>query len=111
MAEFTIIEEKPLTMDEVAEKIKKVEKRDKELGFRANKTKEYLANFTEKNKKVNELRKKLQGLDISRLKDRHIVKIIDIMPDDIDSLKVMLSGEAITLREEDLKKILDAINK
>lgn len=109
MAEFNIVEEKPLAMAEVAEKLAEVEKRDKELSFRANKTKEYLSHFVSK-KKVNDIKKKMQGLDIMRLKDRTIIKIIDLMPKDMDSLKVILTGENITLKEDDLKKILEALS-
>jgi DNA-directed RNA polymerase subunit F len=109
MTEFNVISEKPITMAEVAEKLKKIEKRDKELSFRGNKTKEYLSNFVGK-EKIADIKKKLEALEVSRLKERHIVKIIDIRPTDTDSLKVILSGEAITVKEEDLKKILDAIN-
>ncbi|MBU2589969.1 MAG: hypothetical protein KKA65_00550 [Nanoarchaeota archaeon] len=110
MAEFKIESEKPITMSEVADRLSKVEKRDKELSFRANKTKEYLAHFVTKEKE-SKLRKKLENLNLARLKDRQIVKIIDLKPEDMDSLKIILSNEAITLKEEDLKKILDAINE
>jgi len=110
MTDLKIQSENPITMSEVADRIKKIEKRDKELSFRGNKTKEYLEHFTEA-EKASKLRKKLEALELSRLKDRHIVKIIDIMPEDIDSLKMMLSNEAITLKEDDLKKILDVINE
>ncbi|RME55296.1 hypothetical protein D6777_01015 [Candidatus Woesearchaeota archaeon] len=107
MPDYEIVNEKPVTLVEVKELLKTVEKRDTELTFRANKTKEYLGSFTDKKlKDVKELYQKIQELNIPRLKDRHIVKIIDIHPVDMDSLKAVLSAETITLKEEDLKKIL-----
>ncbi len=110
MAQFNVKSEKPLTMSEVADRLGKIEKRDKELTFRGNKTKEYLEHFVSK-EKTSKLRKKLDDLGITRLKERHIVKIIDIKPEDMDSLKTILSNEALTLKEEDLKKILGALKE
>ena len=71
--------------------------------------KEYLANFTVKEKGIPALKKKIEELNISRLKERHIVKLIDVMPKDIDSLKMILSGESLTLKEEDYQKLLEAL--
>lgn len=109
MTDIKIINEVPLTMAELKEKLAKIEKRDKELTFRANKTKEYLNNFTIKEKGIAALKKKIEGLNISRLKDRHIAKLIDITPKDTDSIKATLSGEALTLKEEDYQKLLEAL--
>ncbi|MBU2638100.1 MAG: hypothetical protein KJ955_03950 [Nanoarchaeota archaeon] len=109
MSEITVLSETALTMAELKEKLAKIEKRDKELGFRANKTKEYLANFTIKEKNIAALKKKFAALEITRMRDRHIAKLIDLDPKDADSIKVILSGEALTLKEEDYAKILDVL--
>ena len=109
MSEITILSEKPLTLSELKEKLAKIEKRDKELTFRANKTKEYLANFTVKEKGIPALKKKIEELNISRLNERHIVQLIDVMPKDIESVKMILSGESLTLKEEDYQKLLEAL--
>ncbi len=109
MGDLEIQEEIPLTLVEVKEEIDKIEKRDKELTARATKTKEYLNKFVKKDKKqVQEQRKKLTDLNISRLKDKYIVKIIDLKPKDMDSLKVIFAGE-ITLKQEDLQKVLECV--
>lgn len=108
MGEIEVIEEKPLALAEVKEKMEKIEKRDKEMTARAEKVKAYLAKFTG-NEKIDELRKKLEGLNISRLKPRHINKIIDLMPEDSGSLKAVFSGENITLKQEDLNRILECL--
>lgn len=110
MADIKIMEEKPLTLAELKEKLDVIEKRDKDISFRANKTKEYLNAFSiKKLKEVETLKKKIEELNVPRLKDRHIAKIIDISPKDMDSLRLLLSGEAITVRDEDLKKILSLL--
>ena len=110
MVEMNITDEKPLTLAEVSRKIDIIKKRSKELNSRAERTKEYLNKFAKlKVKKVEEIKKELDKLNIPRLKDRHVVKIIDILPKDMDSLKMMFIGETITIKQEDLVKILTVI--
>tara|TARA_Y100000310_G_C20175636_1_gene575702 strand:- start:175 stop:510 length:336 start_codon:yes stop_codon:yes gene_type:complete len=109
MGELTILNETPVTLTEVKEKLTLIEK-EKTLTFRGEKTKEYLSNFVKlPTKEIENLKNKIAELNIPRLKDRHITKIIDVLPKDIDSIKIMLSGETITIKEEDLKRILDVI--
>ena len=110
MAEIEILQETPLTMRELQEKLNEVKKRDKDLSFRSKKTSEYLAVFTEKKPK-EDLKKALIDLGIPRLKDRHIVKIADVNPKDIESLKTLIVGENLTLKQEDLKRILECLTK
>lgn len=110
MPEIQIIKEEPLTLSELKVKLEQTKKRDKELSFKAKKTMDYLNIFANTpDKKIKETKKKLQDLDISRLKERHIVKILDISPQDLDSLKIILSGENITLKQEDLQRILECL--
>lgn len=112
MPEITVINEVPITMLEMKKKLDGIEKRDKELNFRAKKVKEYLDIFvTKENKKNDELKKKIMALNISRLRERHITKILDIMPNDIDSLKILFSGDNITIKQEDLDNILKVIQE
>jgi len=110
MVDLKVIEERPINMVELKSKIAKIKKRDKELNFRSKKVSEYLNAFVELNEKeAKELSKKILELNIPRLKDRHVVKVLDIMPKDIDSLKALFSGENITIKQEDLARILEVI--
>lgn len=110
MGEIEITEEKPLALADVKEMVKEIEKKNKELKARAIKVKEYLDKFvTLSTKEANEIRKKLEGVGIARLRPRHINKIIDVMPKDTGSLRAIFSGENITLKQEDLKKILECL--
>lgn len=110
MGEIEIIEETPLALSEVKKMLGKIEKRDKELTARAVKVKEYLDKFAKlDSKKIEEIRKKLEGLEISRLRPRHVNKIIDVMPKDISGLRAIFAGENITLKLEDLKRILECL--
>jgi DNA-directed RNA polymerase subunit F len=110
MADIEIISEKPITMSELKQELEKIKKRDKELNFRATRTEEYLQHF-ETTDKVEELFKKLESLKIPRLKAIHIIKIIDLMPQTVEELKVILQGYPITVNNDNLKKIADVTSE
>jgi len=111
MSEVRILDEVPLGSVDLSERLEKIKKRDKELGTFGMKTQEYLNLFVKlKPKEAETLKKKLEGLEIPRLKDRHIIKVIDIMPKDMDSLRALFSGENITVKPEDLKRIMDTLD-
>lgn len=108
MGRIKIIKEIPLTLTETKELLLKIEKRDKELATRAQKTKEYLNKFAKlTQKQVKDLKEKLIKLNITRLKEKTIAKLIDIQPKDIDSLRIILVAENLTLKQEDLQKIIE----
>ncbi len=110
MSDLKILNERPISSIELKEKIGAIKKRDKELTKKALKTEEYLNVFVKmKPKEAEEIKKKIINLNISRLRDRHIVKILDIMPKDLESLKLLFTGENITIKQEDLTKILEVI--
>ena len=110
MTSLEIMNETPLTMAELKEKLEDVKKRDKELSEKALKTYDYLNKFTEiKEKKALKLKEEITKLNIPRLKDKHIIKVIDIMPKDIESLKLIFSTENITIKQEDLQKMLEIL--
>lgn len=108
MSEFEVIEETPISLSVLKVHLKALN-HEKE-SYRAEKTNAYLEVFainTEKEVKV--LAHNINDLNILRLKERHVVKIVDIMPKDLDSLRLLFSAENLTIKDEDLKKILDVI--
>ncbi len=110
MVDLDIAEQRPVTMVALFDKLNSV-KKDKELNFRATKVYTYLQNFVSlKKEEAEALYTKLSGLGISKLRDKQIVKIIDVMPSDIDILKSLFAGDTISLKQDELKQILDAIN-
>ncbi|MBU1204855.1 MAG: hypothetical protein KKA61_02195 [Nanoarchaeota archaeon] len=112
MVKPEIISEKPVTITELKQEIDKIKKRDKELNFRVGKTEEYLSHFMTLSKaKEDELIKKLEKLNIPRLKDIHITKIVDIIPKTVDELKIILQGYTITVNNDNIKKIVDIIKE
>ncbi|MFC1741023.1 hypothetical protein ACFL3V_00615 [Nanoarchaeota archaeon] len=110
MTKPVIETETPITMSELKDELKKIKKRDEELNFRAEKTEEYLSQFVDlKDKEAKALIKKLEALDVPRLRPEHIVKLVDILPATIDEVKLVLQGYTITVTKENLKRIADAI--
>lgn len=112
MPDLKIISETPLSMVDVKEKLDSVKKRDDNLGSKASKAYEYLTSFARLKKKDAEgLASRIVALNIPRLRERHIIKIVDLLPQDIDSLKIVFTGDNITIKPEDLKRILDVIKE
>lgn len=107
-----IIQEEPLTMMEVSNYLKKIKKRDETLNLRSQKTEEYVNHFTRLNKKdYSEKEKQIADLNIPRLKQSNIKKILDMMPDDAAQLKSLFQGQVITISDANAKKIVDILHK
>ena|SRR3989344_130996 len=111
MSELQKVSETPITLVKLKDELERIEKRDKTLSARSTRVKEYLNMFAQMDtKKTEELTNKLKELNLLRLKDRHIIKIVDLLPEDVEKLKMILAGESSTLKTEDLQKIVDVIN-
>ena len=110
MTDMQIVSEVQINSYELKKELERIKKRDHELNFRANRTEEYLNEILIL-KNAEELFDKLLSLNIPRLKEQHIHKIIDITPTTLNDLKVVLQGYTITLSNESMKKIVDTINE
>ncbi len=106
-----IVNEKPVSMYEVKDEVASMKKRDKELNFRAKKVEEYLGGVAKIKKTPADFRKDLEELGIGRLREKSMVHIMNVCPKDLDSIKTILSTENLTLKEEDLNKILEVVKK
>jgi len=110
MVKPEIQNEQPVSMVELKQELENIEKRDKELGLRSTKAIEYLKKFVSLSpKKAEELKAKLEGLNITRLKEEYMIKIIDTLPSSLDELKALLQGYVVTINQEDMKKIVNVI--
>jgi DNA-directed RNA polymerase subunit F len=108
MSKPEILEKTPLSMVQLKAELNAVSKRDKEPGFRTTKTIEYLNSFnTLSQTEFNSMKKKIEDLQIPRLKEEHIIKILDIVPKNVNDLGVLLQGYTITVSKENLKNIVD----
>lgn len=106
-----IINESPVLMAEVKEQLEKFKEKG-ELSFRAQKTFDYLQQVVKlDSKKQQELKKKLEDLNVSRLRDVHLIKIINVMPKTEEELKVTLEGYNLTLTKEQLQKIVSVVQE
>ena len=109
MSEFEVLDEAPLSLADLKERLHAL-KTEGQFPFRAEKTYAYLEAFPlVASKEAVALTKQIADLAIPRLKDKHIIKVVDLMPKDMDSLRLLLSTETLTIKDEDLKKILDVI--
>jgi DNA-directed RNA polymerase subunit F len=112
MVDAKIIEEKPITMAELKEEIEQVKKRDKEVNFRVTQTDDYLSNFKVLSQKNSiEFAKEIAKLEIPRLKEQHITKIVDFLPETVEELKVILEAYPITIVDKNLKRIVDLVKE
>ena len=110
MGDMQIISETPINMYQLKKELEKIKKRDSELNFRAARTEEYLNQIAEI-KSGDELFEKLMKLGIPRLKEQHVHKMIDVMPTTLNELKVVLQSYTITVNNDSMKKIVDAVNE
>ncbi len=97
---------KPLTLAEIR---KILEEKESE------KTKQVIAyakkfcNIDEKEAKA--LKEELLELNIAKLKEKHIVKIIDLMPEDASDVRKIFFGEDTSLEQNEIEKILQVVTK
>ncbi len=106
-----IMNESPILIAEVKEQLEKFKEKG-ELSFRAQKTFDYLQQVVKlDSKKQHELKKKLEDLNVSRLRDMHLIKIINVMPKTEEELKVLLEGYNLTLTKEQLQKIVSVVQE
>ena len=105
-----IIEEKEIPMFELKEELTKIKKREEDPNFRVQKTEEYINTFVKlKPSEAKELIEKLGKLNVPRLSDKFIFKIVDILPITVDELKVVLQGYTITVNNDNMKKIAKTV--
>ncbi len=110
MSVIEVLNKYPLALSQMHDALKNLEKRDGELNFRAKRVRDYLDAVKPLSiKECDALSKKIIALDIPRLKPQHVAKIVDLQPKDMDSLKVLFSAENITVKQEDLDKILQVM--
>jgi len=110
MTDTKIVSETAINVYQLKKELERIRKRDNELNFRANRTEEYL-NQIATLKNSEELFEKIVSLNIPRLREQYIHKIIDIAPTTVNELKVILQSYTITISNESVKKIVDTINE
>ena len=98
----------PLSMSEAREILQEKDQEDPKI----KKVMAHIKKFSKlKIEKAKALKKEIAELNIVKLKNRHISKIIDIMPEDTDDLKKIFVGDDITLDQNESTTILNAVKK
>ena len=105
-----IIKETAVGITQLKGELAKIKKRDGELSPRSQKLEEYVNQFSELSPEdYQKLIDKLIKLDIPRLKELHIIKIADLLPLTVNELKTILQGYALTVTNDNMKKIVSVI--
>lgn len=104
-----IIELKPVGMPE-AKKIMASREKKKELSYEQKIALEHLNKFTKLSPADAE--KFLEELSqVLRMSDETMIKILDLMPQNPDELRMIFAREKFSLKEEEIKKILEIVKK
>lgn len=111
MSNPTVIEETTVPLYVVKEALLANQKKG-ELTFRANKTLEYLNSVEIASRKDGDaIAAEITKLDIPRMKDAIIHKLIDVKPQTLEELKGVLSAYTLTVSKENLDKLFEVLNK
>ena len=112
MSKPELLEKTPISLNELKQELESIQKRDKELGFRAGKTLEYANAFTTLSKTAhNDLKKKLEALEIPRFKEEHIAKVLDMLPKSVAELDVIIQGYTLTVSKENKTKVIETVKE
>ncbi len=107
-----IQEQTPISIYDLKKEITKIKKRKKELSIRTGKTEEYINQYTVlKQSQAESLEKDIIKLNIPRLKEHHIKKLLDLLPASVEELKVIFSGYTLTVNKDNQQKIISVIKK
>ena len=100
-----ILNRTPLNMNEVEEIIKEIPDSEKKQ-----QTDIFLRKFIKtKNSQAKKIKEELENLDLIKLKREHIVKIIDILPEDASDINKIFTD--VVLNEDEVNKILEIAKK
>jgi len=84
--------------------------KEKELSYEQKNALEHLRKFTKLSEKdAVEMAEELSKVE--RLKEKHVVSIINHMPQDPEELRVLFANEVANLSDEDKRKIISIVKK
>ena len=84
--------------------------KEKELSYEQKNALEHLRKFSKiSEKSAAEMTEELEKID--RLKEKHIVSIINHMPQDLEELRVLFANEVSSISDDDKKKIISIVKK
>jgi len=96
-----ILERKPLSMAEASEYVEKGSETD---------VKGFIKKFVSiKPAEAKKLREKLVALDLLKIKEEHIAKVIDFLPETQEDINKIFND--VSLDEDEIKKISDIVKE
>jgi DNA-directed RNA polymerase subunit F len=104
-----IVEERFVSWSD-AKKILEKKAKEKELGYEQKNALEHLRKFSKLTQKAIDAMESDLG-KIERLKEKHRVAIIDMLPREDDELKMLFANEIVTISDDDKKKIISIVKK
>ncbi len=103
-----VVERKPVSIAFVKGVLEKIEEKNHEQKI----TFEYVSKFARISPEdAEKLAQELREANVPRMKERHIVKIVDILPKNLDELKAIFAKDELSLSKDDSQKILDILAK
>lgn len=101
--------EKPTSSIEV-KKILAQKAKEKELSYEQKNALLYLRKFCKlpgqkASRMINELTK------VEKLNDRQIINIVNLLPQDLDDLRLLFANERVILSEDEKKQVLDIVKQ
>ena len=112
MANPKVLSSEPLSLTDVKQAVETIEARNPELGLLTQKTKEYCDAFcTLTMEQKDAVLEGLRSLEITRLRDEHLYKLIDFMPTTEDELRTVMQSYPITLSKTDKTNIIAKIKE
>lgn len=104
-----IIKKIPISLGEIKEIIGQKQEGE---GKKIEMLREYINKFSKLNSvEAKKLREELRALNIAKLDEEHLVKIIDLLPIDADDIRKIFYGSPISLNQNEIQKILEIIAK
>lgn len=100
-----ILDRQVVDLTEVKEILDNIEDNEKKMQMELY-LKKFMKTKPEKAKKIIE---ELEKLDLLKLKKEHIVKIVDMLPEDASDLNKILLD--VSLNEDEINKILEVVGK
>ena len=104
-----IINEKPVSIVEV-KKILEAKAKEKKLGYEQNNVLEHLKKFCMLSRKnAEQMAENLSRIE--KLKGKHIMTIVNNLPQDLDDLRLLFANERISVSQDEKAKILGIVKK
>ena len=106
--DYEVIKETFIPIAKVEDILKKVKDRNYEQKIAYEHVKKFSKIKLENAERIIE---ELLKLEMRKLKEHQIIKIVDLMPKNIEELKVILEKSQMPFKDEELEKIIEIVKK